>query len=138
MAKSDFRSVDDYLAAQPAEAQPVLRQVREAIRRALPEAEETISYQIPAYRLNGGTVIYFAGWKAHYSIYPASGGLVEALGEALAPYAISKGTIRFPYGAPVPTDLIARIAVFLADEAAAAAEAKAAAREKGRPRTPTL
>ena len=131
MAKTDFRSVDDYLAAQTAEAQAVLRQVREAIRRALPDAEEKISYQIPAYRQHGSTFIFFAGWKSHYSMYPVSRALVEALGEELAPYAISKGTIRFPYEGAVPLDLIARIAVFLADEAAAAARAKSAARKKG-------
>ena len=102
----------------------MLRQVREAIRRALPEAEENISYQIPAYRQHGSTVIYFAGWKSHYSIYPASRALVEALGEELAPFAISKGTIRFPYDGPIPADLIARIATLRAGEAAAAAQAK--------------
>jgi uncharacterized protein YdhG (YjbR/CyaY superfamily) len=122
--------VDDYLAVQAAEAQPVLQQVREAIRRVLPEAEERISYQIPSYREHGATVIFFAGWKAHYSIYPASGALVEAFGDALAPYEISKGTIRFPYDAPVPADLIARIAAFRADEVAADARTRSAARNK--------
>ena len=130
MAKTDFRSVDEYLAAQAAAVQPALRQVRKAIRRALPEAEEKISYQIPAYRQHGSNVIYFAGWKSHFSVYPASHALVEALGEALAPYQISKGTIRFPYDGPVPADLIARIAAFLADEAAAAAQAKSVAAKK--------
>ena len=124
MAKTDFRSVDEYLAAQTTEAQAVLRQVRQAIRQALPEAEEKISYQIPAYRQHRSTVIYFAGWKAHYSIYPVSHVLVGALGEPLARYEINKGTIRFPYGEPVPAHLIARIAAFLADEAAAAAQTK--------------
>jgi uncharacterized protein YdhG (YjbR/CyaY superfamily) len=137
VAKSDFRTVDEYLAAQTSEAQLVLRQVREAIRRALPEAEEKISYQIPAYRQHGCTVIYFAGWKSHYSIYPASRALVEALGEELAPYAISKGTIRFPYDPPIPAGLIARIAAFRADEAGAAAQVKPAGR-KAPPPTPAL
>ena len=96
MAKTDFKSVDDYIAALPSAAQAVLEQVREAIRSALPDAEERISYQIPAYRRSGGTVIYFAGWKAHYSVYPASQMMVAAFADALAPYQISKGTIRFP------------------------------------------
>lgn len=67
MVKTDFKSVNDYLAAQPASARPVLKQVRDVIRRALPDAEEVISYQIPAYRLHDDRVIYFAGWKRHYS-----------------------------------------------------------------------
>ncbi len=120
MAKTDYKSVDDYIAAQPAAAKPVLRQVREAIRGALPDAEERISYQIPSYRQGGGNAIYFAGWKAHYSLYPASQAMAEAFADALAPYEISKGTIRFRYDAPVPTALIARLARFRADEVAAA------------------
>jgi len=119
MAKTDYQSVDDYLAAQPAEARDMLDRVRAAVRAALPEAEERISYQIPAYRGPGGTFLYFAGWKAHYSLYPASSALVAAFIEELKPYEISKGTIRFPYDAPVPETLISRIARFLADEAAA-------------------
>jgi uncharacterized protein YdhG (YjbR/CyaY superfamily) len=119
MAKTDYQSVDHYLAAQPAKARSVLDVVRAAIRGALPEAEEQISYQIPAYRGVGGTFLYFAGWKAHYSIYPASGALVAAFAEELKPYQVNKGTIRFPYDGPVPATLIRRIARFLADEAAA-------------------
>ncbi len=118
MAKTDFQSVDDYLAAQPDAARRVLGQVRAAIRAAIPDAEERISYQIPAYRGASGTFLYFAGWKAHYSLYPASSALVAAFEETLRPYVVSKGTIRFPYDAEVPARLIADIARFRADEAA--------------------
>ncbi len=118
MAKTDYRSIDDYLAAQPIAARRILEQVRAAIGAALPEAEERISYQIPAYRGSGGTFLYFAGWKAHYSLYPASAALVAAFAEELRPYQISKGTIRFPYDAPVPVTLIAALARFRAEEAA--------------------
>ena len=124
MAKTDYKSVDDYLAAQPIEARGMLEQVRAVIRAALPDAEERISYQIPAYRGAGGTFLYFAGWKAHYSIYPASAALVAAFAEELQPYELSKGTIRFPYDAPIPEELIGRIARFRADEAAEKARAK--------------
>ncbi|WP_129790529.1 iron chaperone [Sphingosinicella sp. CPCC 101087] len=130
MARTEFRSVDDYLAAQPEQAQSILQQVREVIRKALPEAEERIAYQIPSYRQHGTTLIFFAGWKAHYSIYPASSGLVEAFAEALSPYVISKGTIRFPYDAPIPEDLIGRLAAFRAEEVAAVAQAKPSARSR--------
>ncbi|HLH36552.1 MAG TPA: DUF1801 domain-containing protein [Alloacidobacterium sp.] len=117
MARTHFQSVDEYIALQPESSRAVLEQVRHAIRRALPKAEETISYQIPAYKLNDAVVIYFAGWKKHYSIYPASGLLIEEFGDELAQYEISKGTIRFPLGESVPVKLIERIAKFRAKEA---------------------
>ncbi len=68
MAKTNYQSVGDYLASQPPAAQRALKRVRSAIRKAMPAAEEVISYQIPAYKLNGRAVLYFAGWKAHYSL----------------------------------------------------------------------
>jgi uncharacterized protein YdhG (YjbR/CyaY superfamily) len=126
MAKADFKSVDDYLAGHSEEARAVLRRVRSTIRKALPGAEEAISYQIPAYRLDGGYVVYFAGWKQHYSLYPATDHLVAAFQNDLAPYDVSKGTIRFPLSQPVPVRLIERIAKFLAKEATRRTRAKLA------------
>jgi uncharacterized protein YdhG (YjbR/CyaY superfamily) len=99
--------------------------VRSTIRKALPRAEEVISYQIPAYKL-GGVVLYFAGWKQHYSLYPATERLVAAFKDELAPYELSKGTIRFPLSRPVPVGLIGRIAKFRAKEVAERVKAKAA------------
>jgi uncharacterized protein YdhG (YjbR/CyaY superfamily) len=121
MARTAYRSVDDYLAAQPAAARPILARVRGAIRRALPGADETISYGIPTFKLHGRAVLYFAGWKAHYSIYPSSAAIVAAFKEELAPYRIEKGTIRFPLSARVPVRLIAGIAKLRAQEAGARA-----------------
>ena len=94
------------------------------IRRALPAAEETISYQIPCYRLHGTYVVYFAGWKEHYSLYPVTEGVVARLGSELRPYQVSKGTARFPLSRPVPAKLIERIAKSLGREAADRAAAK--------------
>jgi uncharacterized protein YdhG (YjbR/CyaY superfamily) len=125
MPKAEWKSVDDYLAAQPEATRRILSRVRSAIRKAMPEAEEVISYKIPAYKLHGRVVLYFAGWKEHYSLYPASGGLVAEFREELAPYELSKGTIRFPLSQPVPVKLIERIAKFRAQEAAKRAKAKA-------------
>jgi uncharacterized protein YdhG (YjbR/CyaY superfamily) len=96
----------------------VLKRVRSTIRKAVPGAEESISYNIPAYKLQGQRVLYFAGWKQHYSLYPATGRVVAAFRKELAPYEISKGTIRFPFSEPVPLKLIERIAKFRAKEAA--------------------
>jgi len=118
MTKTDFKNVDEYIAAQPEAGQAVLGTVRSAIRKALPKAEEVISYKIPAYKLHGGVVLYFAGWKQHYSLYPAGDRLVTAFRDDLTPYKISKGTIRFPLGKPVPVKLIERIAKFRATEIA--------------------
>lgn len=118
--ETNFTSVDDYIDGQPDHVREVLHRVRSVIRKALPKAEEVISYQIPAYKLNGERVIFFAGWKAHYSLYPAGPRLVDAFAEELAPYKVSKGTIRFPLSKPVPSNLIEQIAKFRAKEVSAA------------------
>ncbi len=131
MARTDFKSVDDYIASKPEAIRPTLERVRAAIRKALPRAAEVISYQIPAYKLPGGTAIFFAGWKEHFSLYPASAPLVAALKTELAGYKISKGTIRFPLTEKVPVGLIGRIAKFRAGEIASLAKAKAARTNKG-------
>lgn len=128
MAKTDFKSVDEYLATHPKDVRAILERVRGAIRKAVPGAEEGISYQIPAYKLRGAAVLYLAGWKQHYSLYPATGRLIAALKSELAPYEVQKATIRFPLSKPVPVRLIARIAKFRAREAGErAARAKRAA-----------
>lgn len=124
MAKTGFQSVERYIASRPEASQDALSQVRGIIRAALPGAEEVISYQIPAYKQGGGTVLWFAGWKQHYSIYPATEGVVAKFREALAPYKLSKGTIRFSLSEPVPKRLIAGIAKFRAKEVAGRISAK--------------
>ena len=115
-AKAHFKSVDEYIAAQPGPVRKALRQVRNTIRKALPGAEEVISYNIPAYRLHDERVIYFAGWKQHFSLYPAGARLAAAFKKEFAPYELRKGTIRFPLSDPVPVKLITRIAKFRAKE----------------------
>src|SRR5262245_4903198 len=126
MAKTDYKSVDEYIAAQPEAVWDTLKRVRDAIRKAVPEAEEVISYQMPAYKLRGGPLLYFAGWKRHYSLYPANDRLLVAFKEDLAPYEIQKATIRFPLSEPVPVRLIERIAKFRAEEIGERAKRKRA------------
>jgi uncharacterized protein YdhG (YjbR/CyaY superfamily) len=117
---SRFESVDDYIASLPRPAQRALGAVRTTIRKAVPRAEEAISYSIAAFKLHGRVFIFFAGWKEHYSIYPANARLVAAFKKDLAPYEVNnKGTIRFPLDQPVPARLIARIAKFRAKEVSA-------------------
>ena len=130
MAKTAFKSVDEYIDSQPKAVRGVLQRVRSTIRKALPEAEEVISYQIPAFKVNGRIVVFFAAWKEHYSIYPALDAAV-AFKKELARYEVSKGTIRFPLSEPVPVKLIERIAKFRAKVVAERQKAKTAA-SKGR------
>jgi uncharacterized protein YdhG (YjbR/CyaY superfamily) len=125
------RNIDEYIAGFPRSIQRVLERVRATIRKALPKAEEAISYRIPTYKLHGRYVIYFAGWKQHYSLYPANDGLVTAFKDELAPYEVNgKGTVRFPLTEPVPVKLIAGIAKFRAKEVAEREKAKPAARKR--------
>jgi uncharacterized protein YdhG (YjbR/CyaY superfamily) len=130
MAGKNFKSVDEYIASHPEAAQIVLQRVRNTIRAAIPGAEEVISYKIPAYKQDGGLVLYFAAWKHHYSLYPAGERLVTAFKDELAQCEISKGTIRFSLSGPVPVKLIGRIAKFRAKEIAAPGKAKAASPKK--------
>jgi len=126
MAKTDFKSVDEYLASKPEAVRRALKRVRSIVRKAMPGAEEVISYQIPAMRLDGRVVLFFAGWKEHYSLYPSTDRLVAVFKDALAPYEVSKGTIRFPLSKPVPERLIERIAKFRVKEASERERARAA------------
>ena len=118
MAKTDFKSVDEYIASQPETVRGVLERLRSIILKAMPGVEEVISYKIPTYKLHGRPVLYFAGWRQHYSLYPANDHVVAAFKDDLAPYKISRGTIRFPLSQPVPVKLIERIAKFRAKEVA--------------------
>jgi uncharacterized protein YdhG (YjbR/CyaY superfamily) len=130
MAKTDFKSVDEYISSQAESSRPVLEQVRSAIRKALPEADEVISYQIPAYKVKGGAVIYFGGWKKHFSLYPITEQLVASFRPELSGHEISNGTVRFPLSKPVPVELIGRIAQFRAGEVAELQKTKAAAKKR--------
>jgi uncharacterized protein YdhG (YjbR/CyaY superfamily) len=102
--------VDDYIALQPEALRPKLEQVRAAIRRAVPEAVEVIGYRMPGYKVQGKAMLYFAGFKEHYSLFAASGTFFAALEEELRGYVLRKGTVQFPLNIPVPVKLIARIA----------------------------
>ena len=129
MPRIEHKSVDDYIASLPPESRAVLKRVRSTIRKALPQAEELISYQIPAYKLHGAPVIFFAGWTHHYALYPTRSKVAVVFKDELALYKKSKGTIQFPLSEPVPVKLIERIAKFRANEVAERAKA---APKKGR------
>jgi len=105
------KDVDDYIAGFPADVQKVLEKVRKTIRKAAPKAKESISYQIPTYKLDGKVMIYFAGFAKHVSVYPAPRDAKEFKKE-LGAYKGGKGTIQFPLDKPIPYDLITRIVKF--------------------------
>lgn len=112
--KNHFTTIDEYIATVPKDVRPILRELRQAIRQAAPEAVETINYQIPTFKLNGN-LVHFAAFKKHIGFYPTPSG-IEAFREELSPYELSKGTIKFPLEKPLPFDLITRIVQFRVEE----------------------
>ena len=130
MKRGAPKNVADYIAGFPRPVQAALKRVRSIVRTAVPAAEETISYQIPAYKLDGKPVVYFAAFTNHYSIYPSNTRLVAAFKDELAGYEMSKGTIRFPLDEPIPAKLIERVAKFRAKEVAERQKKTPAARKK--------
>ncbi len=112
-------SVEDYLAALPEEPRAALEKLRKAIKAAAPEATETISYQMPAFKAHGRFVVWYAAFKDHCSLFPASKAVMEAHGEALKPYLSGKGTLRFGSDRPIPVALVKKIVKTRIEENAA-------------------
>jgi uncharacterized protein YdhG (YjbR/CyaY superfamily) len=112
-------SVDDYLAALPEEPRAALEKVRKTIKAAAPGATETISYQMPTFKHQGRFLVSYAAFKDHCSLFPASGAVMEALGEELKPYFSGKGTLRFTADKPIPAALVRKIVKTRIEENAA-------------------
>jgi uncharacterized protein YdhG (YjbR/CyaY superfamily) len=114
-------SVEEYLATLSDERRAGVETLRATVNAAAPDATETIAYGMPALRSHGGQfLVSYAAYKNHYSLFPASGAVVEACGDELAPYLSGRGTIQFPAGKPIPTELVTRILkVRVAENAAA-------------------
>jgi uncharacterized protein YdhG (YjbR/CyaY superfamily) len=102
-------SVEEYMAALPAGSRVLLEHLRETIRSSAPEATEAISYQMPAFKREGRFLLSYAAFKDHCSLFPASGAVIDALGEELQPYVSGKGTLRFTVDDPIPDQLVRRI-----------------------------
>lgn len=108
-------SIDEYIARFPVDVQLLLQQIREIIAKEVPEAEEAISYGIPAFNRNKRYLIYFAGFKNHLSLYPAPVGNPEFEND-FTPYKTGKGTVQFPLDKPVPVDLVKKVVRFRVKE----------------------
>jgi|SRR5581483_1479173 len=113
--QSDPKNIDEYIAGFPPNVQDILQKIRLTIRKAVPDAEETMSYKIPTFTLNGKYLIYFAAYKNHIGLYPAPTG-IEKFKQALDEYGGGKGTLKFPLDEPIPYSLITRIVKFRAKE----------------------
>lgn len=113
----------EYLAPFPRDVQAILRKIRTTVRTAVPRAQESISYRMPAFKLNG-PLIYFAAYESHIGLYPMLASVKAKFSRELAKYEGGKGTIRLPLGQPIPYALIARVTKFRAQENAARAKAK--------------
>jgi uncharacterized protein YdhG (YjbR/CyaY superfamily) len=111
----DLNLIDAYIEGFPPETQSKLTQIREIIASVAPDAIETISYAIPTFDLNGKHLVHFAGFAKHVGFYPVPSGMA-AFAEELKPYKQGKGSVQFPLGQPLPTDLIRRIVEFRVEE----------------------
>ncbi len=112
--KKQFKTIDEYVATFPQNIQKILETIRQIVQEAAPEAEEAISYQMPAFK-QSGVLVWFAAFKDHIGFFPTALG-VETFKEELLDYETSKGTIRFPLDKPIPYDLVKRIVKYRVKE----------------------
>jgi uncharacterized protein YdhG (YjbR/CyaY superfamily) len=116
------QNIDEYIASFPNDVQEILEKIRMTIRKAAPDAEETINYQIPTFTLKGN-LVHFAAFKEHIGFYPTPTG-IEKFKKELSVYEGAKGSVKFPLDQPIPFDLIGKIVKFRVKENLARAEAK--------------
>ncbi|HLO60748.1 MAG TPA: DUF1801 domain-containing protein [Bacteroidales bacterium] len=108
-------AVEKYISEFPPQIQNVLNEYRNHIRQLVPDAQETITYGIPTFKLNGRNLVHFGGFKSHTSFFPGASG-IEAFKNEFSEYKVSKGTVQFPLDKPLPLDLITRIVKFRIEE----------------------
>jgi uncharacterized protein YdhG (YjbR/CyaY superfamily) len=113
-SRSKATTIDEYIREFPKEVQRRLQEVRQTIREAAPQAEETISYAIPTFKLNGN-LVHFAGFTKHIGFYPAPSG-IEAFKKELSSYPNAKGSVQFPLDKPIPLTLISKIVKYRVKE----------------------
>lgn len=115
MSDTKITTIDEYISTYPDNVQRILQGIRETIKKALPEATETMSYGLPTFDLNGHHLVYFSAWKDHIGVYPLYD-TNSALKEVFAPYKQEKNSIHIPYTEPFPYDLIKKFALMRKEE----------------------
>lgn len=113
--KTEYKSIDAYIASFPEDVRKILEQVRQTIKQAAPDAAEKISYSMPAFTLHGKALVYFAAFSHHIGFYPIPTGM-KAFTKDLSVYKTGKGSVQFPLDKPMPLDLITRIVKFRVNE----------------------
>ena len=108
-AKKKFETIDEYIRTFPENVQTILEKLRQTVKRAAPEAEETISYQIPTFKLKGSSIVHFAAFRKHIGLYPPA---PKDFKKDVSSYEGPKGNLKFPIDKPIPYDLVTRIVVF--------------------------
>lgn len=115
LSRRQFRTIDEFIASFPKNVRDILEELRRVIRESAPGAEETISYGIPTFDVDGRHLVHFSAYKNHVGFYPTSSG-IEAFKKELSPFKTSKGTVQFPLDKPIPFDLVKRIVKFRVKE----------------------
>ena len=115
MSRNRFKTIDEYIASFPRNVRDILEELRKVISESAPEAEETMSYGIPTFDLNGRHLVHFAAYKNHVGFYPTSSG-IEAFKKELSAFKTSRGTVQFPIDKPIPFDLVKKIVKFRVKE----------------------
>lgn len=108
-------TIDEYIASFPDDVKTLLEHMRQTIKKAAPTAEETISYQMPTFKLNGKNLVHFAAFKHHIGFYPIPSG-ITAFQKELSVYKQGKGSVQFPLDKPMPYDLVKKIVLFRVNE----------------------
>jgi uncharacterized protein YdhG (YjbR/CyaY superfamily) len=108
-SKKQFETIDEYIKPFPKDIQNILEKMRETVRKAAPEAEETISYRMPSFKLKGRVLVYFAAFRRHIGLYPPA---PREFKNEVSRYEGPKGNLKFPTDEPIPYDLVARIVLF--------------------------
>ena len=122
-SKIQFKTIDDYIAPFPKNVRNILKELRLAIKETAPKVEETISYGIPTFDLNGRHLVHFAAYKKHIGFYPTPSG-IKKFKEKLSAYKGAKGSVQFPLDEPIPYELVRKIVAYRVKENVEKAEAK--------------
>ena len=113
--KTQSSTIDEYIKNFPTDVQRILEKMRQTIRKAAPDAVESISYQMPTFKMNGKNLVHFAAFQKHIGFYPIPSG-IEAFKKELSPYKQGKGSVQFPLDEPIPYDLVEKIVKYRVKE----------------------